>query len=135
MLNGIDTFLGVSGVVLEIALATTLLRRGVWRNDFPIFFVYVCYAIVDAVGLLLIARYTSKRTYAHAYWIAQAVYAILGMLAMDEAFRRVFSVYYFRRSWFRLLVPSVVLFILAVCIWKWLRHAPIQAGPLTIAYI
>jgi hypothetical protein len=135
MLSGIDTFLGVTGVVLEIALATILIRRRFWRSAFPLFFVYVCYAIVDVLALLLIARYSSKRTYAHAYWIAQAVYAILGMLAMDEAFRKVFSVYYFRRVWFRLLVPSVVLFILSVCIWKWLRHAPVQAGPLTIAYI
>jgi lysylphosphatidylglycerol synthetase-like protein (DUF2156 family) len=135
MLSGIDTFLGVTGVVLEIALATILIRHRLWRRDFPLFFAYVCYAIVDVVGLLLIARYSSKRAYAHAYWIAQAVYAVLGILAMDEAFRRVFSVYYFRRSWFRLLTPGLVLFILSICIWKWLRHAPIQAGPLTMAYI
>jgi lysylphosphatidylglycerol synthetase-like protein (DUF2156 family) len=135
MLTGIDTMLGVTGVVLEVALATILIRHRLLRSRFPLFFVYVCYAIVDVVGLLLIARYSSKRTYAHAYWIAQAVYAIFGLLAMEEAFCRIFMVYYFRRRWFRLLVPSLVLFILSVCIWKWLRHVPIEAGPLTIAYI
>lgn len=135
MLSGIDTLLGVTGVALEIALAAILIRRKLWRSEFPLFFTYVCYAIVDVIGLLLVARYSSKRTYAQAYWIAQAVYGLLGVLAMEEAFRRIFSVYYFRRRWFRLLVPGLVLFILTVSIWKWLRHAPIQAGPLTIAYI
>src|SRR5882672_4545831 len=135
MLTGIDTILGLVGVALEMALATTLIRRGLWRKDFPLFFVYVCYAVLDAVGLLFIAAFSSNRTYARAYWIAQAVYAILGLLAMNEAFRRTFRVYYVRRNWFRYLVPSVVLVILSISIWKWLRHAPVQAGPLTIAYI
>src|SRR5437899_613182 len=135
MLSGIDTVLGLAGVALEIALATVLIRQRRWRTDFLFFFLYVCYSIVDVVGLLLIATFGSKGTYARTYWIAQGAYAILGLLAMNESFRRVFRVYYFRRTWFRFLVPSVVLMILSLSIWKWLRHAPIQAGPLTIAYI
>ncbi len=135
MLSGVDVVLGLTGVALQIVLATVLIRQRLWRKDFPLFFVYVCYAVVDVVGLILIARFSSKQTYFAISWSAQAIYAVLGLLAMNESFHKVFRVYYLRRSWFKFLVPSVVLLILAISTWRWLTHAPIQAGRLTVAAI
>jgi hypothetical protein len=36
---------------------------------------------------------------------------VLGLLAMNEAFRKVFKVYYLHRRWFSFLVPSVVVIV------------------------
>jgi len=135
MLSGLDIAISLTGAVLEIALAIVLIRQRLWRKAFPLFFLYVCYAVVDAVGIILISTFSSKRTYASAYWIMQAVYAILGLLAMNESFQKIFRVYYFRSKWFRFIVPGVVLTILSISIWNWQKHAPIQAGPETIAYM
>ncbi|HET9180582.1 MAG TPA: hypothetical protein VFP59_00490 [Candidatus Angelobacter sp.] len=135
MLSVIDRVLGLIGALLEIALAAVLVRGRIWRKGFPFFFLYICYAIIYVLGLLLVATFSNRQTYARIYWIAQAGYALLGLAAMNESFRQVFAVYYFRRRWFQLLVPGVVFTILSISVWKWLSHAPIQAGPLTVAYI
>src|SRR6185437_12978763 len=123
------------GVAIEIVLATTLIRRGVWKREFCFFFLSISYSIINVIVLLVRTGITSKKTYFRIYWATQAIYAVLGLLAMDESFQRVFRIYYFRRHWFRLLVPAVVMAILAISIWTSLIHAPIQAGPVTIAYI
>lgn len=135
MLSTFDSLLGITGTALQVVIAVILVRRSLWRTQFPFFFLYVCYSIVNVVGLLAVSALSSSRTYARVYWMAQPLYAILGVMAMNESFRTVFRVYYFRRSWFRFLLPAVVLAILSVSTWKWLRHSPIQAGPLTVAYI
>lgn len=135
MLNGIDVSLGIIGAGLEIALAITLFVRGFWLKEFPFFFSYICYAVLDVVTLLVIEHVATGRTYARVFWVAQAIYAVFGLLAMNEAFRKVFKVYYLRRGWFSWLVPGLVLVIGSISVWKWLRHAPVQAGPLTVAYI
>lgn len=135
MQNSIDAIFGLVGAGLELALAIALVRGRFWRREFLFFFLYICYAIADVLGLLVIAVIGNKQLYAHTYWIAQAFYGVLGVLAMNESFRKVFKVYYFRRSWFRFLVPGLLLTILSISVWKWLRQAPIQAGPFTIAYI
>jgi hypothetical protein len=135
MSNGVDTALSLIGVTIEIALAATLIRRGVWKKEFIFFFVYTSYSIINVILLLVSAEVSSKRTYFTIYWATQAIYAALGLLAMNESFRKVFRIYYFRRHWFRFLIPAVVMAILSISIWTSLIHAPIQAGPVTIAYI
>jgi hypothetical protein len=136
MRSVIDAALSLAGGALEAALVITLVRRGFWRRMFPFFFSYICYALANVVVLLLSAALTTnRRTYFTIYGVMQAIYAILAVLAMNEAFHRIFKPYYFRRSWFRLLVPTAVLAILSLSLWNSVRHRPIQAGPLTIIYI
>jgi hypothetical protein len=135
MSNGVDTALSLSGVALEIALAATLIRRGVWKRKFVFFFVYTAYSIINVIVLLVSAEIGSRKAYFTIYWATQAIYVVLGLLATNESFHKVFRIYYFRRPWFRFLVPAIVMAILSISIWTSLKHAPIQAGPVTIAYI
>ena len=135
MLSGLDIALSLTGAVLEITLAAILIRRRFWNRDYFFFFLYTCYSVVNVIVLLVSAAVGSKKTYFTVYWATQAIYAALGLLAMNESFQKIFRVYYFRRRWYRLLLPGVVLAILSISIWTWLKHAPIQAGPVTIAYI
>lgn len=135
MANRVDTALSLIGVALEIALATILIRRGVWKRQFVFFFVYTVYSIINVVVVLVSAEIGGRKAYFTIYWATQAIYVVLGLLAMNESFQKVFRVYYFRRRWFRFLVPAVVMAILSISIWTSRRHAPIQAGPVTIAYI
>jgi hypothetical protein len=135
MLSIPDTIVSLTGGTLEIAIAVALIRRHLWRTEFPFFFAYICYSIVNVAVLLTSAALTSNRTYFAIYSAAQALYTIFGLLAMNESFRKIFLIYYLHKSWFSFLVPAVVLTVLLLSLWNWARHAPTQAGPLTIIYI
>ena len=135
MLSILDKVIALMGGALEIAIAVTLIRRQLWRQGYPAFFVYICYAIINVAVLLISAELTSKKTYFGIFSITQAFYTILGLLAMNESFGKSFKVYYLQRHWFAFLVPSVVLMIILSALWNWSKHSPVQAGSLTIIYI
>lgn len=135
MLNIVDKAISMAGAALEIAIAINLLRQRLWRREFPLFFVYICYAILNVAILLISAELAGKYTYFAIFSVTQALYTVLGLLAINESFQKVFRVYYLRRTWFPFLVPSVVLAIALSALWNWAEHRPIQAGPLTIIYI
>lgn len=111
MLGTIDKTIALTGGALEIAIAVILIRRQLWRRGYPAFFVYICYAIINVTVLLISAELTSKKMYFGIFSITQALYTVLGLLAMNEAFRKVFKVYYLHRRWFSFLVPSVVVIV------------------------
>lgn len=135
MLSLLDKAISLTGCALEIAIAVRLMRQNLWSREFPLFFTYICYGILNVVLLLISADFASKHTYFAIFSVSQAVYTLLGLLAINESFRKVFRVYYVRQSWFNFLVPAVLLLIMLSALWNWARHAPVQAGPLTIIYI
>jgi hypothetical protein len=135
MLSILDKAIALIGCALEITVALTIIRRQLWRRGFPAFFAYICYSILNVGVLLASSELASKRTYFAIFSVTQGFYTLLGLLAINEAFRKIFKIYYLRKPWFSLLVPSVIITILLLALWNWSKHTPVQAGPLTIIYI
>jgi hypothetical protein len=118
------------GVTNLILLAVSLILQGflfalLWRQrtywQFPFFFAYTGYSVCATVVLLATSSHFGA--YLFAYWANEALLAVLAVLALHEAFRRVFFGFYARFRWFRLLFPAVVALALLIVLWAAL-HGP-----------
>ena len=100
------------GPALQLWLLIILFRRSVYKR-FPWFSVYTAVSVVTGVAEFIVRE--NRVVYFYLYWTAEAIYAILGFLAIAESFRRVFRNFYVLK-WFRFLLPGagVVMLILAV---------------------
>lgn len=128
----INTVLLLIGPILQSWLAAKLVKGRVYRL-FPLFFTYTLFSIVAEITALAVHRNVWK--YFYVYWFAEAIYAVLGFMAIYEAFRRVFWHFYLMWWWFKLLVPTVGLFMLAVSIVEGVAYPPTQAPPVLSAIV
>ncbi|MBZ5524913.1 MAG: hypothetical protein LAP21_21995, partial [Acidobacteriia bacterium] len=106
-----STVLAIVGLATEAALAAVLAycRR---HRQFPFFYTYAFYALFLDASAHPIKAFTSQTVYFNFYWASQVVYTILGVLAMNESFRKVLQPYFLGKWWFRCLVPGVAIIIL-----------------------
>lgn len=95
---------------LAIALLLLMLRRGAYRVC-PTFFTYVAFGVGADVARFLVRNY--RPTYYTTYWGTEAIYCVLGILAMYEVFRAVLR-NLDRKSWFRFLFPAIVILGIAL---------------------
>ncbi|HYL93747.1 MAG TPA: hypothetical protein VEW69_11400 [Alphaproteobacteria bacterium] len=103
--------------LLMAAVAILILRRKLIAQ-LPFFFSYTVYAVISS--LLRFLSSNNVKEYFYVYWTTEAIYAVLSLLAIHEAFYRVFRNFYGLR-WFRLLLPGVILFLIVMVV---LRSAP-----------
>lgn len=111
---------------LQAWLAMILVRRGAHRA-FPFFFAYN----VFSVGALLLkfAVSANHTAYFYTYWLTDAVYAILGLLAILETFPHVFKAFTLVRS-FRLVILAVAASMVLLAVSHAVFISTAQAGPL-----
>jgi hypothetical protein len=112
-------------LILDVCLAVLLVRRGTYRS-FPLFFAYVVFSAIAEITRSAFPR--NQLSYFYAYWVTETLYAALGFLAIAEAFNRVFQHLYSLR-WFRLVLPSVSVLMVALSIIYGVFFPPIQADP------
>lgn len=110
--------LGLTGSALLLAIAVMMSRRGL-RREYPFFFSYIVFTLVLAIIFTPLEGY--PKLYFYSYWISEIFSAILGLLALHEAFYEVFYAFYVF-WWFRLVFPSVVGVISFISIWYALLH-------------
>ena len=115
---------------LQSWLAVILWQRGLHRV-FRFFFSYTVFAVAALVLRFVVQA--SYHAYFISYWITEAGYAILGLLAILELFPHVFKAYSLARG-FRLVVWAAVLLMIVLSALKAIFKPPIQAG-LVIAVI
>ena len=100
----VRTLLWLFPPLLQSCLAAVMLRRGAYKT-FRFFFAYTVFAVV--AELTKFALYHPGRntwTYFWASWGGEAIYAVLGFLAIYEVFNQVFE--NFRSfGWFKFLLP------------------------------
>ena len=114
-------------LALELCLAGLLLKRRLHR-EFPLFFSYICaFALGDIVKAVIIRHYI---TYFYVYWTLEVLYAVLALLALHEAFYRVFHNFFRVFRWFWTLFPSAVLLMVVIATYYTLSRPPKQASPL-----
>lgn len=119
---------------LQAVLIAVMLRRRLYKRS-PLFFVYCCYSVTALPTLTVAALGLDYGVFFQVNFISQLIYVALGLLAMNEAFNQVFSIYYSGRSWFRLLLPGVVMAVMAISVWKWFQHVPAKNETLWTAFL
>lgn len=126
-MQGINLTLALVPLGLLVWLAVILARKKLYRR-FPFFTAYTFYAI--AAGVLRTAlSYGSYRTYFYVFWGTEPLYALLGLVAIYEAFREIFEPFY-HIWWFRPLVYLVCLGTLGISIARAITNPPVQTNTL-----
>jgi hypothetical protein len=115
--------------VLQTCLAILMVRSGAFRK-FRIFFVYTVFSVV--AGLTKFALYQpGKNTWPYfwASWGSEAIYAVLGFLAIYEVFRHVFENFH-HFTWFKLLLPLTTAVMLSIAVLIPMSHRAVDTAPL-----
>lgn len=108
----LDILMQIAGGALLVWLAAVMVRRRL-HQEYPFFFGYVAFSFLTTVALVCVIG--NYKTYFYLYWGAQALNAILVLLALHEAFYDVFFGFYSFR-WFWMIFPGVAASISFVCI-------------------
>jgi len=115
--------------LLQSCLAVVMWRRGAYKI-YRFFFAYTVFAVV--AELIKFALYHPGRNtwvYFCTSWGSEAVYAVLGFLAIYEVFDRVFE--NFRSfGWFKLLLPVTAGVMLGIAILIPVVHPAVDTDPL-----
>ena len=128
----INTLLLVIGPILQAWLVVVLVKKRAYKM-LPLFFAYTLFSILAEIAALAVHR--NAWAYFYVYWSAEAIYSILGFLAIYEAFRRVFWHFYRMWWWFKLLVPGVGIVMLTVSLVEGIMFPPSEAPPLLSAIV
>ena len=125
----VDIAFGLFPPVLQTWLALLLLRRRAYKS-FPFFFTYTAFAVVAELCKFALAQYfRSTMIYFYTYWAAEAIYATLGFLAIHEVFRQVFENFK-GLPWFKFLLPTVGLGMLAISALIPIVHRAVETAPI-----
>lgn len=117
-----EAFLPLLAVSLVICLSAIFIHRGLYR-EFPFFFSYLSCSILATAARLMVG--SNYRTFFIVYWITEAAYATLALLALHEVFRRVFAAFYLF-WWFRLIFPAAII-VVALFTFKAVMRPPAAA--------
>lgn len=113
-------------IVLQISIVALLLRRKLQKR-FPWFFVYVCYALLEA-GIRLAAS-RSQSAYFVVYWSTAIPGLVLTVVALWESFLAIFWPET-KLRWFMWVFWSCMAVAVAYAVWKGWILPPRQAGRL-----
>ena len=117
-----DLMLSLTPPGVLLALVVILIRRKLYRQ-FPIFFIYV--ACVPAAAALRLSVMNKPVTYFAVYWITEAVYGVLGLLAIREVFNPAWHLIATTRfQWLRFVPSVVVMLIASIALWQAAYHPP-----------
>ena len=120
----IDILFPVVALLLGVGLAGVLLKRRLY-SQFPFFFSYTVASIVgEVLKLALIHHYV---LYFYAYWVSEALYVILALAALYEAYYRVFRNFFRVHPWFWRLFPVAVATVVVISTVYSLTRPPKQA--------
>ena len=126
MFNG-DLLLHLAAPVILLALIIVLIVRRLYRQ-FPLFFVYLVYAVV-ATSLRLSTK-TQPTSYFVVYWTTDIIYGILALLVIREVFLPSLTGLPHQYRFIRWLMPIAIVSIVAFALWSAV-YRPIGRGPLS----
>jgi hypothetical protein len=123
-----DLILGLIPLVLQLCIAAILLRKRRLYRRFPWFFAYTVYSVATAIVRAAFLP-GNRDTYIQVFWGTEVLYALLGLIAIYEAFREIFDPFY-PIWWFRPLLYVVTLLTVGLSVGKAIQKPPIQADQL-----
>jgi hypothetical protein len=119
-----DIALELIALGLTAWVAVLVVRRKLYR-EFPFFFAYLILSVI--VPLVRLSVSGNYLTFFKVFWATEALYALLALLALYEAFHEVFRPFYLVWPWFRLVFPAAVALIAFVSIRNAIFHPALQA--------
>lgn len=121
------TLLWLAPPVLQSCIAMLMARRAVFKQ-YPFFFAYTIFAV--AAEITKVSFYNPRSwTYFWFAWGIEALYAVLGFLAIFEVFRHVFEAFT-HLAWFKFLLPLTGFIMLGIAVLIPLVHPTVQTNPL-----
>src|SRR5438270_1146494 len=123
------TILWLAPPFLQSWIAILMLRRGTHKS-YRFFFSYTIFAIAAELAKFLLSE-PGKNTWLSFWvgWGCEAIYAILGFLAIYEAFSHVFENFH-HVKWFKYLLPLTAAFMLGIAILIPIVHPAVDTEPL-----
>jgi hypothetical protein len=128
----LDILVMVFGLALIFTLTALLVLRNLVAR-YPWFFAYVVFSSLATIALL--ATNNHYQVFFRIFWATEAIYAVLALLALHEAFRDVFRTDYEDWPWFRLVFPAAVAVLAMFFIGNAVLHPPVQASRLVSVII
>jgi hypothetical protein len=115
--------------VLQSVLAILMVWRGTYRR-FHFFFAYTLFAIVAEITKFVVYN-PQKNTWTNfwIFWGSEAIYAVLGFLAIYEVFRYVFENFQ-HLAWFRFLLPATGAIMLGIAVLIPIVHRAVDTDAL-----
>src|SRR5690348_9970697 len=105
-MNELDSLLNEAAVALMGCLSVLLVRRKL-AQKLPFFFSYIILAILIELARLFF--FGDYQLYFKVFWATEALYALLALLALHEAFHEVFILDYRDWPWFWMVFPGAVI--------------------------
>jgi hypothetical protein len=121
------TLLWLAPLTLQSCLAVFMTRRRVYRQ-YPFFFSYTVFAILAEIAKFSL-YHPGTWTYFWLSWGIEALYAVLGFLAIFEVFSHVFEAFN-HLSWFKFLLPATGSIMLLIAILIPIVHPVVDTEPL-----
>src|SRR5262249_1658608 len=100
--------LSLTPAAVLLVLLVLFIRRRFYRG-FPFFFGYISFALLSAA--LRWSVRNAPLSYFLIYWVTEAMYGILALLALNEVFKHLFELDYREHWWFRLWLPTAAFVI------------------------
>ncbi|HKD82211.1 MAG TPA: hypothetical protein VKH81_21140 [Candidatus Angelobacter sp.] len=113
--------------MLQSCLAVLMARRGIYRR-YPFFFAYTAFAVAAEITKWFLNS-PSSWTYFWFAWGCEAVYVVLGFLAIFEVFNHVFEAFN-HLVWFKFLLPVTGAIMLSIAILIPIVHPAVDTVPL-----
>jgi len=123
--------LGTILSLLSVGLVATLLPILLWRrlvHKFPLFFIYVISSLFSSILRFSVSG--NYQLYFRIFWATEALYAVLALLALYEAFHDVFILDYEAWPWFWMVFPGAVLMLSTIFVGHALLYPPTGVPPL-----
>lgn len=115
--------------VLQSLLSLLMLRRGAQKR-YRFFFIYTLFAVVaEIVKFALLDPRSNTWTFFWVAWGSEAMYAVLGFLAIYEVFRHVFENFH-NLAWFKFLLPVTAAIMLGIAVLIPIVHPAVDTEPL-----
>jgi hypothetical protein len=114
--------------VLQSFLAILMVGRGAQKR-FKFFFAYTLFAVAaETTKFSLLNPHVTTWPFFLAAWGSEAVYAVLGYLAIYEVFRNVFENFHYL-AWFKFLLPITTAIMLSIAVLIPLAHRAVDTQP------
>jgi hypothetical protein len=116
-----DLILSSAGAVLALLLIAVLIHRRL-HSKYPFFFGYIIFSILATIAILSVSG--NYQMVFKIFWGTEALYVLLSLLVLHEAFHDVFILDYRDWPWFWMVFPGAVLVLFVIFVSYALLHPP-----------
>jgi hypothetical protein len=107
--------------LLQMSLAVHIVRKR-FSSSFQFFLSYTLFSVIATIIRQAVMH--DAKLFSLIYWSTEIIYGALALAAIGESFKKTFSRFYARYRWFRLVLPGIICFIVALAYWNAIQSRP-----------